>query len=40
MKIEDYPEKRNRNMSFAYLGEVLPKATQLVGYTWLLENFN
>lgn len=26
-------------MSLAYHGEILPKSTQLVGYTWLIEHF-
>lgn len=26
-------------MSLAYHGEVLPKATQAIGYTWLIEYF-
>lgn len=26
-------------MSLAYHGEILPKSTQAVGYTWLIEHF-
>lgn len=27
-------------MSLAYYGEILPKSTQAVGYTWLMQHFN